>query len=484
MVIFDESLAHRLFLIYNMFTNNQKKDKLMNFIDLFSGCGGFSLGLLQSGMTGHLAIEKNEDAFSSLKKNLIEDDNFNYSWDEKLIPLKNHDIHLILNEHAKSLEKLSKEKNIDLIVGGPPCQGFSSAGRRNPADPRNQLAYDYLKIVSIINPKYIILENVKGIQYSFKDNTEAPVSSKIKEELSNLGYIPISMIEDCADWGVPQNRNRFILFGIKSSFFDISLSKEGLLFLGRELEESLRRSLNDFQDEFLKKKGLTRDVSVSDAISDLKSYDKEGNEFEKSIAEDAPGNRFKRISSLHDVDSPYQKLMRKGKGGLELNLVPSGLRLANHTPIVVEKFRNLLNHLNDPEKRKLYSIERRKSLPALYAIGMMKTKKTIMRVLDSTKPSVTVTTLPDDILHYDEPRILTVRECARLQSFPDWFEFSGNYTTGGDRRKNSCPKYTQVGNAVPPLMSEGIGLFMMNKMNDFIKNIDQKLIEKAKLKHP
>lgn len=454
----------------------------MNFIDLFSGCGGFSLGLLQSGMTGHLAIEKNQDAFGSLKNNLIDSGKFTFTWDENLIPLKNHDIHSILNDHAECLEKLSNEKSIDLIVGGPPCQGFSSAGRRNPADPRNQLAYDYLKIVSIISPKYIILENVKGIQYSFKDNSEAPVASKIKKELSSLGYIPISMIENCADWGVPQNRHRFLLFGVKASSFDISLSNEGLLFLGKQLEVDLRKSLSDFQSEFLLNKGLTRSVPVSDAISDLKSYDKAGNEVAKSIAEDAPDNRFKRISSLHNATSIYQKIMRKGEGDLALGFVPSGLRLANHTAVVVEKFKNLLNDLNDPEKSKLYAIERGKSLPTSYSMNVMKTKKAIMRVLDSTKPSVTVTTLPDDILHYDEPRILTVRECARLQSFPDWYEFSGNYTTGGDRRKNSCPKYTQIGNAVPPLMSEGIGMFMINKMNDFIENIDQELIEKAKLK--
>ncbi|RNM02381.1 DNA cytosine methyltransferase [Dickeya undicola] len=450
----------------------------MNFIDLFSGCGGFSLGLLQSGMTGYLAIEKNEDAFNSLKSNLIENSDFNFSWDEGSIPLRNHDIHSILNDYSECLEKLSKEKGVDLIVGGPPCQGFSSAGRRNPSDPRNQLAYDYLKIVSIISPKYIILENVKGIQYSFKEKNEEPVAYKIKRELSNLGYIPISMIENCADWGVPQNRNRFLLFGVKSSSFDISLSKEGLFFLGEKLEDRLRKCLNSFQDEFVRIKGLTKNVSVLDAISDLKTHDEAGNEVEKEIAEDAPGNRFKRISLLRDATSSYQQLMRKNNS--REGFVPSGLRLANHSPVVVEKFKNLLNDLNDPKKRELYSIGRGKSLPTSYSIDRMKTKKAIMRVLDSEKPSVTVTTLPDDILHYDEPRILTVRECARLQSFPDWYEFSGNYTTGGDRRKNSCPKYTQVGNAVPPLMSEGIGRFMMEKMNDFICEINPELIENIK----
>ena len=72
--------------------------------------------------------------------------------------------------------------------------------------------------------------------------------------------------------------------------------------------------------------------------------------------------------------------------------------------------------------------------------------------------SRTIPTLPDDLLHYSEPRILTVRENARIQSFPDFFEFRGKYTTGGARRKEECPRYTQVGNAVPPLMAEALGV--------------------------
>jgi len=85
------------------------------------------------------------------------------------------------------------------------------------------------------------------------------------------------------------------------------------------------------------------------------------------------------------------------------------------------------------------------------------TKKQAICVLDPKKPSKTLTTLPDDIIHYKEPRILTVRESARIQSFPDDFEFKGKYTTGGMRRKQECPRYTQVGNAVPPLLGEAIG---------------------------
>lgn len=442
----------------------------MKFIDLFSGCGGFSLGLLNAGLTGKLAIEKNQDAFNTLENNLIKNKKFNYDWDEENLPIGNYDIHTFLDNYSHYLSELGNKQDIDLIVGGPPCQGFSSAGRRDPADPRNQLAYDYLKVVSLVKPKYLILENVVGIQYAFKGGEELPVSQKIKKELSALGYIPISIIEDGADWGVPQNRKRFLLLGINAGFLGISLDKysiQDIVSLGNKLSPKLKAELEAFQAVFLSEKGLNRKQSVADAISDMKTLDENYIPLEMSIAEDAPGFRFKRIKTLSTNASNYQNLMRNYQGLEERT--PSGLRLANHTLYVVSKFKRILADIDDPILRKEYSLSRCKSIPAEYANKVMCTKKAIMRVLDKSKPSVTITTLPDDILHYDEPRILTVRECARIQSFPDWFDFSGPYTTGGHRRKNSCPKYTQVGNAVPPLMAEGIGLFMKNRIASFIE---------------
>jgi DNA (cytosine-5)-methyltransferase 1 len=90
--------------------------------------------------------------------------------------------------------------------------------------------------------------------------------------------------------------------------------------------------------------------------------------------------------------------------------------------------------------------------------AVLNSKKHTVVVLDPDRPSHTLTTLPDDILHYNEPRILTVREYARLQSFPDWFVFKGKYTTGGEKRRNECPRYTQVGNAVAPLVAQILGI--------------------------
>ena len=137
--------------------------------------------------------------------------------------------------------------------------------------------------------------------------------------------------------------------------------------------------------------------------------------------------------------------MRNGLNGFK----PNSLRLARHKDSTIQKFKYIQEicrpglGLTDEQKHKI------------------KTKKQVISVLNSESPSRTLTTLPDDLLHYSEPRILTVRESARIQSFPDDFVFRGKYTTGGERRKQECPRYTQVGNAVPPLIGEIIGLTLI-----------------------
>jgi DNA (cytosine-5)-methyltransferase 1 len=132
------------------------------------------------------------------------------------------------------------------------------------------------------------------------------------------------------------------------------------------------------------------------------------------------------------------------------------LRIARHRDTTVAKFK----HIQQVCRPGLGLTKEQKE-----EIGM---KKQVISVLDPAQPSRTLTTLPDDLLHYSEPRILTVRENARIQSFPDDFKFQGKYTTGGMRRTQECPRYTQVGNAVPPLMAEALGtlIFSIGKSDD------------------
>ena len=128
--------------------------------------------------------------------------------------------------------------------------------------------------------------------------------------------------------------------------------------------------------------------------------------------------------------------------------IASSHRFANHKKETIEKFQYILNfgrankNISDEIKAK-YNMKKRTVVP-----------------LCSDSPTPTLTTLPDDYIHYCEPRILTVREYARIQSFPDSYEFKGGYTTGGDRRKTDVPRYTQIGNAIPPLFAEQAGLVL------------------------
>jgi DNA (cytosine-5)-methyltransferase 1 len=144
----------------------------------------------------------------------------------------------------------------------------------------------------------------------------------------------------------------------------------------------------------------------------------------------------------------YQVVMRDGHVG-----APSDLRLARHRPEIRERFASIIRACReDGRLNTTISSDVRK------AHGL---KKMAIRVLDPLSAAPTITSLPDDLLHYSEPRTLTVRENARLQTFPDWFAFRGKYTTGGDRRRREVPRFTQVANAVPPLLAEQIGSVLL-----------------------
>lgn len=406
----------------------------MKFIDLFAGCGGLSLGLMNAGLSGVFAVEKNSDAFSTLIYNLSSKRRINgYSW-PKWLQEKATTTAELLASHTSDLKKL--QGNIDVIAGGPPCQGFSFAGLRNPKDPRNLLTAEYIQIVSLIKPKFLILENVKGFTTAFKNEgpvDHRPYSDYVMEQLSSLhpGYVIFSKVVFASDFFVPQHRPRFIMIGVRK---DVAKSLGLLEESNDHFFEELQRSANVFQ----KKHSLPPMVTVKDAIDDLKTS--------KSIlveCEDSKG--FKQLKyKAPKKCNPYLALLRRNAKG-----APNSLRLARHKEQTLVKFNFLLKHAG---KGHSISKELRERINS---------KKQCFTVLDPNSVSVTITTLPDDCMHYSEPRILTVRECARLQSFPDNFSFRGKYTTGGSRRKFECPRYTQVGNAVPPLMAEIIGNFII-----------------------
>ena len=397
--------------------------KKYNVIDLFAGCGGLSLGLYQAGWNGLFAIEKNAFAFETLRYNLI-DHKRHFDWPEWL-PIGPHDINEILRSYSEQLKSLRGK--VDLVAGGPPCQGFSMAGKRVESDVRNQLVFAYIEFIKLVCPKMILFENVKGFTYAFDKRKEygtEPYSHKVMRCLESLGYSVTPHIIDFSNFGVPQRRKRFILVGIQKEIGS---------------PDSFERLLLGNRDKFLKSKGVCSHVSLREAISDLiRGNGEVPSPDRKGFSSGIYGN--KNLSN-------YQKLMRGDYP--ETHSIPDSHSFAHHTAEKVVCFRRLLAEY--PHRGKRIDGTARENW------GI---RQRGITVLDPDAVSPTVTGQPDDYLHYAEPRIMTVRECARIQSFPDWYEIKKKYTTGGQMRKVEVPRYSQVGNAIPPLFAELAGIVL------------------------
>lgn len=316
-------------------------------IDLFCGCGGLSLGFEMAGFESVLAIDLWGDAIDS------------YNYNRKTKSGKCIDISDITNE-----ELMLYRSNVVGVIGGPPCQGFSTVGKRLDDDPRNHLYKEYCRVVEIVDPEFFVLENVRGLLTLSKGFFK----HDIIDRFSKLGYNVKFSVLNAADYGVPQNRERVFFVGVKKGEFEFPVKHENK-------------------------------ISTKEAISDL----------------------------LYDYNNgpltEYQRNMRKGTYEFLNN------ELTNHTDSTV----NIISMIPDGGNIK--------SLPPEYW-SIRKYNKAFER-MNSNKPSNTVDTGHRNYFHYSENRIPTVRENARLQSFPDWFYFTGSKTS----------QYKQVGNAVPPLLA-------------------------------
>lgn len=442
-----------MFVTYNDGKIVKQKTTPLRFIDVFAGCGGLSLGLLSAGCKGVFAIEKSPLAFATFKHNLIRKGQFNWPhW----LPSEAMTCEDLLNRFPNEVGELSGQ--VDLIVGGPPCQGFSTAGKRNPADPRNKMTEQYLGLVGLVKPRFLVIENVAGFNMKFENEAETEFLMKEGHSRSYAEYIASRLREqeydvypgllNCADFGVPQNRQRFLML----------CERKGAIAPPVNLFDEL----NDSSTTFRIKRGFPSDryVTTKEAISDLEVNGKTL----ISCRDSAVPGFMEADYSPPATLTAFQALMRRSSP----NVIPNSVRLAKHKAHTIEYFR-LIKTICRPGY--CLSLDERKK------VG---TRKHSTTVLHPELPAPTVTTLPDDILHYSEPRILTVRENARLQSFPDWFAFQGKYTTGGKKRKQECPRYTQVGNAVPPLLSEAIGELLHRRIHTLPKTL--KNISKSKKK--
>lgn len=386
------------------------------FVDLFCGAGGFTEGMLLASRSSQFRLV----AASDIHKNaqLTHEWRFrrqlgiDYSFFRQDIRSEG-----VPADIARYVHERCGGDSVDVVVGGPPCQGFSVFGARRETDPRNDLFLSYLAVISALKPKYFVMENVPGLAMMYGGKTVDRIYGEVKKLLGYQITGPITV--NAADHGVPQLRERILFIGNRRGMEPICTipSREGSR------------------------------VSVKEAIGDLAFL--------------RPWESTKEYRPDYPATSEFQVESRSGRFLDRFGIKAPGPLMnheaARHTPEVIARFSVIQPGAG------LESIPRQ-----LWDTHLKSSKKWCVR-LDPNKPSFTVVTLPDDFVHYEQPRILTVREMARLQSFDDTFIFLGPRSSGGGgrgnkKRNSELPQYSQVGNAVPPLMAKAIGDRMLEAL--------------------
>ncbi|MYN05373.1 DNA (cytosine-5-)-methyltransferase [Pseudoduganella sp. DS3] len=396
-------------------------------IDLFAGCGGLSLGLHEAGWNGVFAIERDPMAFETLNNNLLREGASHRAYDvwPAWLPKTNHDIVSLLKDPTFRKNVASLRGEVALMAGGPPCQGFSVGGKRDGADERNTLVFQMLDMVDLVRPRVVLIENVEGIARRFvarPGEEKSSVADAVIERLADLGYTGTFQVLDASTFGVPQARKRVAIIGVADCPVD-----------ARELKSMFVDAIARAAVNVRQNWGLhpTNDVSAEEAIHDLHG----------GLRVVCPDSEKFDSAKYVKAESAYAKAMRRGA---RTGTVPNSHRFSKHGARIEELYQ--LAHDTQPPGRL--------SKQFLLANDTKKDKKVL---IDRDKVVSTITTHPDEFIHYAEPRNITVREMARMQSFPDDFHFFGRYTINGPRRKLDVARCSQVGNAVPPLLAEGLG---------------------------
>ena len=332
----------------------------LTVLDLFCGCGGLSLGFRQAGYHILLGIDNWKDALVTFERN----HKFSKTLCADLSELS-----------ASAVEKEICGKQVDVIIGGPPCQGFSIAGKRIVDDDRNKLYKSFVRMVEHFKPRAFVMENVPNILTI----GQGVVRDSIVSDFESLGYHVQSKVLTASNYGVPQNRRRAVFVGLLDENFDFNIP---------EVEHK---------------------VTCEEALSDLP----EGSLNDGSVYPIEP-------------KSEYQSLMRSNSSGVFNH------EITDHdkkTKTVISLVPDGGNYLDLPEE-----------MQHIRNVHIAWTR------LNSKKPSITIDTGHRHHFHYCWNRVPTVRESARIQSFPDDFIFLGSKTS----------QYKQVGNAVPPIMAKAI----------------------------
>lgn len=463
--------------------------KTFKCVDLFAGCGGLSLGLRAAGFQERLAVEKSEMPAETYYHNLIEPINDVDVWKRDHVGAnfaKQIEIGLVVSELGKLLERneLVKgiaDEGIDLVAGGPPCQGFSMAGRRNPDDVRNRLPWQFLEFVETVKPKAVIIENVSGMKSDFAKHGKRSPFVELKDALrqTGSGYVVQPLLLNARHFGVPQNRPRLFLVGIAKGIAERlgiavsdtlwnSADDDGAVIAVEGSRPQLAPRRTHFNEAELQRLGQGTDRcqerAVRDALYDL--LDGELSErscaYRQQLAELDQLVTLKQTNSLknHNKRRHSDKVQRRfgfyqvaAARGINKLVLGFPYRLALARDARLSAIRETYPG-PDPDGSNgfLDNVD-----TYVQHVHELATKKHSQRALRLHEPSPTVVSLPDDFVHPVEPRVPTVRELARFQSFPDTFEFRSKETTGAHRRRVEVPQYTQVGNAVPPLLAKALG---------------------------
>lgn len=399
--------------------------KKYTFIDLFSGCGGLSEGFYRMRFTALAHVEINHWACETLRKRMAY---YGYSNIEREVIEKDITSADILTD----IDNAVAGRSVDVIIGGPPCQAYSTAGRVRDAkgmasDPRNFLFESYVKILEHFRPKFFVFENVTGL-LSARVNGK-PIMPSIMSALGNSYKLindPNILVHNTADYGVPQIRKRVIIMGVRK---DIT-TKEAM-----DLYNGVVKTHWNPETDLVERKGLKKFVSVKDAIGDLPSVEP---------GEDASTNSY-------DYPCNNAFLKRIGKAGI----YPLMDHIARkHNALDRERFAIMINnHWSFGQLRKempQYEHEHARVFDNSYVVQWWDLpSKTILAHIHKDG---------FQFIHPDgnQARSFTVREAARIQSFPDDFEFAGS----------RGEKYKQIGNAVPPLFAEALAKSIKKNLSD------------------
>ena len=367
-----------------------------NVIDLFAGAGGLSCGFIKAGYHITAAVEFDPQIAETYRLNHPNTDLF--------------------VDDIKNIAKKQtlKKYHADIVIGGPPCQGFSMAGARIRksfiSDERNYLFRYYYDIIRQLNPKYFVFENVKGITTMENGNILSEILSLFqdKKQLNGHRYYTYPYLFKATDFGIPQKRERFIILGILDETIDWNL-----------IYDETRRNITSKYPTFF------NNVSVWDAISNLA---------------DIPDSSEYKVVAKND----YQKFLAGDKGIVYNHKKPQ------HNSITLNRIKQISEGEN-------WTKIKNETIKSIHSGSYGRLKK------DSFSPTITTrfdTPSGGGFIHPVEDRALTPREGARLQSFQDDYKFLGNKTS----------IYKQIGNAVPPKLA-----YFLAEMINTIENTETNL---------